>query len=182
MNKSSTQDLIRLLQNAYSGEKAAAYAYRGHAESVSIAIERDEIRKIEQEEWEHRDCLLKMLTSLGAKPRFSRELVMTTVGVVIYFLCRLGGVLNVFNFGWFMSMYGAGKLERSNIGEYEVAALMARSCGQTQFIDDLIHMAEVEWDHEMYFRSKTVTSKWTRIIPLWSLPPPRNSTRQKILS
>jgi hypothetical protein len=104
---------------------------------------------------------------------------MTAVGVLIYCLCRIGGWLNIFNFGWYMSMYGAGKLERSNIGEYEVAASIARACGQMQFVEELIQMAEVEWDHEMYFRTKALTSKWTRIIPVWSLPPPRNSTRRK---
>ncbi len=180
MNISSKQDLIWLLQNAYSGEKAAAYAYRGHAESVSNPTERAEIYKIEQDEWEHRDRLRKMLASLDAKPRLLREVSMTSVGVVIYCLCRLGGFLNFLNFGWFMSMYEAGKLERSNIGEYEVAALMARACGQSQFVEELIHMAEVEWDHEMYFRSKAETSKWARFIPVWSLPPPRNFTRQNI--
>lgn len=180
MNQSSKQDLIWLLQNAYSGEKAAAYAYRGHAQSVSNSTEREEIKKIENDEWEHRDGLRRMLTSLDAKPRLSREIAMTAVGVLIYCICRLGGWLNVFNFGWYMSMYGAGKLERSNIGEYEVAALMARACGQNQFVEELIHMAEVEWDHEMYFRTKALTSQWTRIIPIWSLPPARNTTRQSL--
>ncbi len=180
MNKNSKQDLIRLLQNAYSGEKAAAYAYRGHAKSVSIAIEREEISKIEHDEWEHRECLRTMLTSLEAKPRFMREVSMTAVGTLIYCLCRLGGLLNFLNFGWYMSMYGAGKLERSNIGEYEVAALIARACGQAQFVEELIHMAEVEWDHEMYFRSKALTSRWAKVIPVWSLPPPRDFTRQNL--
>lgn len=182
MNQSTRQDLIRLLQNAYSGEKAAAFAYRGHARSVSSSMERDEITKIENDEWEHREGLLRMLSSLDAKPRVSREIAMTAVGILIYCLCRLGGFFNFLNFGWYMSMYGAGKLERSNIGEYEVAALMARACGQNQFVEDLIHMAEVEWDHEMYFRSKALTSKWSKMIPVWSLPPPRNFTRQNVKS
>jgi hypothetical protein len=180
MNQSSKHDLIRLLQNAYSGEKAAAYAYRGHAQSVTSSAERDEITKIENDEWEHRESLRQMLSSLDAQPRFSREIAMTAVGVLIYCLCRLGGFFNFLNFGWYMSMCGAGKLERSNIGEYEVAALMARACGQNQFVEDLIHMAEVEWDHEMYFRSKALTSQWSKRIPVWSPPPSRGFTRQNI--
>lgn len=182
MDPSARKQLICLLQNAYSGEKAAAYAYRGHWQSVGDLKEREEIKKIEQDEWEHRACLLKMLQQMGAKPRLSREIGMTLIGVVILCLCRLGGWLNFFNFGWFMSMHGAGKLERGNIGEYEVGALAAVSCGQLQFVEELIHMAEVEWDHELYFRQKAMTSKWAKYIPAWEPPPPRNATRVKLQS
>ena len=42
------QNLIRILQNAYSGELAAAYAYRGHWQSLKkSAAERERIRQIE---------------------------------------------------------------------------------------------------------------------------------------
>lgn len=178
---SSKHDLIRLLQNAHAGEKAAAFAYRGHALSVSDAGERADILRIENEEWEHRACLAQMLSALGARPRLSREILMTVIGSVIYILCRLGGWFNLFGFGWYMSMFGAGKLEQSNILEYEVGALAARACGEERFVEDLIHMAEVEWDHEIYFRSKSLTSKWSRHIQIWTPPPPRDSTRTKLL-
>ncbi len=172
--------LIRQLQNAYSGEKAAAYAYRGHALSTPNLEERNEILKIEQEEWEHRESIGSMLRTLGAQPRFSREVLMTAVGVVIYCLCRLGGFLNIFNFGWYMSMYGAGKLEQANINEYEVAALSAIASGEDRFVEALVHMAEVEWDHELYFRSKSATSKWAKWIKIWNPPPPRDATRRSL--
>ena len=45
----SREKLIALLQLAYSGELAAAYAYRGHWHSVSAPDERAAIRKIEAE-------------------------------------------------------------------------------------------------------------------------------------
>ncbi len=48
------KNLIRILQNAYSGEIAAAYAYRGHWKSLKDSPERTEIKKIEAEEWDHR--------------------------------------------------------------------------------------------------------------------------------
>lgn len=176
----SKNDLIRLLQNAYSGEKAAAYAYRGHALSVTDSTEQEEIRQIEQEEWDHRSCIGQMLASLNAKPRLRREIIMTLIGLTIYSLCRLGGWLNLGNFGWFMSMYGAGKLEQGNIIEYEVGARAAIACGEPRFVKDLIHMAEVEWDHEAYFRSKALTSKWSKILKMWTPPPPRNTTRLAI--
>jgi len=45
------QNLIRILQNAYSGELAAAYAYRGHWRSLKkSAAEREKIKQIEAEE------------------------------------------------------------------------------------------------------------------------------------
>lgn len=111
-----------MLQNAYSGEKAAAYAYRGHALSVTDLAEQQEIRKIEQDELNHRKCIGEMLISLNAQPRIAREILMTIVGLTIYALCRIGGWLNIGQIGWFVSMYGAGMLEKGNIIEYEIGA------------------------------------------------------------
>src|SRR5262245_26857393 len=60
--------LVRLLQGAYSGELAACYAYQGHARSVSDPREKQRIAEIEHEEWVHRECVGKMLASLGEAP------------------------------------------------------------------------------------------------------------------
>jgi hypothetical protein len=54
--------------------------------------------------------------------------------------------------GWFAPMYGAGRLESRNIVEYETAARHALACGREDLIDCLLTMAEVEWEHEHYFR------------------------------
>lgn len=170
----SKAKLIRLLQDAHAGERAAAFAYRGHSQSVK-GQEALEIAKIEKEEWAHREELANMLQQLGAGPRPGRELLMILVGLTILVLCRLGGWLNVFNFGWYFSMYGAGKLERGNIVEYEIAARYAAEAGYPQFIECLLAMAEVEWDHELYFRSKCLESKWIKYLPPWSPPPPRET-------
>ena len=62
---SSRRDLIDLLQRAHSGELAAAHAYIGHAASVRDPVEREEIAKIESDEWEHRECVAEMLRDLG---------------------------------------------------------------------------------------------------------------------
>jgi demethoxyubiquinone hydroxylase (CLK1/Coq7/Cat5 family) len=59
---------INLLQRAYSGELAAAYAYRGHWKSLSRPDERRGIQKIEHEEWVHRERVGKMLAALEAAP------------------------------------------------------------------------------------------------------------------
>ncbi len=66
--------LIGILQLAYSGELAAAYAYRGHWKSLSDPEERHRIEEIENEEWHHRRLVGEMLSSLNAEPDRSREL------------------------------------------------------------------------------------------------------------
>src|SRR5262245_33807657 len=66
--------LIALLQLAFSGELAAAHAYRGHARSVADAGERRAIEEIEREELHHRELVGRMLAELGAGPSRTREL------------------------------------------------------------------------------------------------------------
>lgn len=46
--------LVDLLQKAYSAEKAAAFAYQGHAGSVKDPVEKAAIKQIEIDEWNHR--------------------------------------------------------------------------------------------------------------------------------
>lgn len=163
-------ELIYLLQNAYSGELAAYYAYEGHQKSVKDEAERQELIKIRDEEWAHRLCVGKMLEKLNAKPRPARERLMSFIGLTIGLLCRVGG--------WLIPMYGAGKLESGNIVEYEVAAKLAKKLGKTDLIPDLLHMAEVEWDHELYFRKKTQSHPLHVLLPKWKVPPPREMIRK----
>ena len=70
----SREKLIALLQLAYSGELAAAHAYRGHWHSVHQTVERQSIRKIEEDEWRHRKLVGEMLAGLGAGPSKRREI------------------------------------------------------------------------------------------------------------
>src|SRR5687768_3545530 len=118
-----TAKLISILQLAYSGERAAGYAYRGHWRSVTDPGERARIKTIEEEEWHHRKLVGEMLDNLGAVPNHRREIRATVVGRVLGFLCHFSG--------WLAPMYGAGKLESRNILEYETAARYARDCGRT---------------------------------------------------
>lgn len=161
--------LTRLLQNAHAGELAAFYAYEGHARSVFDPTEVSEIRKIQTEEWEHRECVARMLRTLGAGPDRTREFVFFCVGKTIGALCLIGG--------WFVPMYGAGRLESKNIAEYEVAARVAFEAGHLELVEDLVRMAEVEWDHEFYFRGKAQTHWLWRLVPKWTVPPPRAQIR-----
>lgn len=162
-------ELIRVLRSACSGELAAIHAYHGHAASVSSAEERERILIIQEEERHHRDLVLGLLASLGAQRSRKRDALFWCIGKTISFLCRIGG--------WFVPMYGAGRLERSNIVEYEDAARHAQAIGRTDMIDCLLTMAEVEWEHERFFRERVAGHWLLRVFPLWPPPPPKESIR-----
>ena len=80
--------LIKQLQRAHAGERAAWHAYHGHARAVWKKSERDEIEAIKDSEWEHRECVGAMLESLGGGPQGWREAALLTIGIVIHVLCR----------------------------------------------------------------------------------------------
>lgn len=161
--------LIVILQLAYSGELAAGYAYRGHWHSLSDPEDRARVKQIEEEEWHHRKLVGEMLSGLDAGPNKRRELRATLVGRTLGLLCHVTG--------WFAPMYGAGRLESRNIVEYETAARYARECGRTDLIDCLLTMAEVEWEHEHYFRSCVLRHRWSKRFTIWPEPPPKESIR-----
>jgi len=140
----SRQKLIRILQNAYSGEIAAAYAYRGHWKSLNDSAEKERIKQIEAEEWDHRRRVGEWLEKLGATPRSSREKVFWTIGRTLGLTCHLSG--------WFMPMYFAGRLESQNSVEYEDAAVFAKELEMHECVEDLLDMARVEVEHEVFFR------------------------------
>ena len=163
--------LVAQLQLAYSGELAAAYAYRGHWHSLRDGRERDEVRKIEEDEWHHRRLVGGILSGLGARPRRVREARAWLIGRTLGLLCHVSG--------WFLPMYGAGRLERRNIVEYEEAADYATASGRGDLIECLLGMAEVEWDHELYFRSKVEGHAWSRWLRVWERPPARETIRSR---
>ena len=170
MNRAAARDfLVRVLRHAHAGELAAGHAYRGHAASVSDPAEKARIRQIEEEEWVHRRQVGEMLASLGEGPEPAQERKLLIIGKTIALLCRIGG--------WYVPMYGAGRLESHNVKEYEDAADFAVDSGHPEFVECLLEMAEVEWDHEAYFRGK-VESHWLRrLIPVWPAIPPKSAIR-----
>jgi len=169
MRERNEEQLISLLQLAYSGELAAAYAYRGHWRSVRDTLEKARIQKIENEEWHHRHLVGELLCKLNDRPSTLREVRARIVGRLLGLLCHFSG--------WLAPMYGAGKLESRNVREYETAARYARDSGHTMFIDCLLTMAEVEWEHELYFRSRVVSHRWGQKLRLWPQPPPKENIR-----
>jgi rubrerythrin len=162
-------ELIHVLRSACSGELAAGYAYRGHWKSISPGIIRERIRKIEEEEWHHRRIVLSLLFSLGSGPSKTRETVFWLIGKAIGMFCRVGG--------WFIPMYGAGRLESANIAEYERAAALAHEAGYAEMIECLLTMAEVEWEHERFFRQQIAEHWMLRIFSAWPSPPPKHTIR-----
>ena len=162
--------LVRQLQGACSGELAAGFAYRGHADSLPEGPDRDRIREIEAEEWHHRQLVLDLLRQLDEGPNRVREIVFWCIGKAIGLLCHVGG--------WFIPMYGAGKLERGNIIEYQEAAIYAAECGQIGMIDCILTMAEVEWEHERFFRERLIGHRLPTILRLWDPPPPKATIRE----
>ena len=162
------RELTLLLQLAYSGERGAALAYLGHARTLRGA-ERAEVARIAREEAHHRRCLRRMLHGLGGAPSPRRERKLTRIGHAIAAFCRVGG--------WFFPMYGAGRLEAQNVREYELAARLAHQAGRADLVEPLLVMAEVEWDHERYFRAKAAAHPLWRVVPHWRAPPPREAVR-----
>ena len=161
--------LVAILQLAHSGELAAAHAYDGHGRSLRDPNEKREVRSIRREELDHRACVRRMLDELGCPPEQRRERRMALIGRTISFLCMLGG--------WFVPMYGAGRLESRNVREYEDAARLALEAGLRHFVDDLLHMAEVEWEHELYFRVKCQSHWLGQWFPKWIIPEPKRTIR-----
>jgi len=149
------QALISILQNAFSGELAAAYAYRGHWRSLRDAGEREKVKSIENDEWVHRENVKGMLSEMGSAPRRMREVRAWIVGRILGVGCHM--------IGWFLPMYFAGRLESRNIEEYEVAAEHARTLGLSEYLAELRVMADVERDHEAFFRGKVANH---RLLPV----------------
>ena len=170
MNERAWEELVEILRLAYSGELAAAYAYRGHSRSVSQPETRARIKKIEEDEWHHRVLVGRILTALGRTPSPAREARACLVGQALGLLCHVTG--------WLLPMYAAGKLESRNIREYELAARHAAASDQPEFVDCLLTMAETEWDHEQYFRGCVLGHRLSPRIRLWPAPPPREEIRK----
>ena len=102
--------LVDLLKKAYSAEKAAAFAYQGHAASVKDAAEKKEINQIEIDEWLHRKEVLSIMNDFNIPVSKYYELKFHIIGKIISASCYV--------IGWFMPFYFAGRLESGNVCEY----------------------------------------------------------------
>ncbi|MHB1262785.1 MAG: demethoxyubiquinone hydroxylase family protein [Thermoplasmatota archaeon] len=162
---------VRRLRMAYAGELAAARAYAGHWRSIRNHKEAAaRIRQIMQEELEHRAHVGRMLLRLGERPSRLRDALMWCVGTAIAGSCFVGGR--------YIPMVGAGRIERHNIWEYEEAARLAVRAGQGAFVEDLLAMAEVEWDHERFFHEQARGHRLYGRVGAWPDPPARAEIRE----
>lgn len=146
--------LTRLLQKAYSAEKAAAYAYIGHAASVKNPVEKIAIKQIEEDEWNHRREVLAIMKHYNIPVSSWYERRFTIIGRVISASCHV--------IGWFMPFFFAGKLESGNVCEYFRMKQYFNSIGIIKWDVLLYEMGMKEKEHEVYFLNKI---KESRVLP-----------------
>lgn len=154
-NPDVKSSLIRILQNAYSGELGAARVYDMHARALRDPHEAVKIKQIAGEEWAHRKKAGEWLSYLGAKPLLYKEAIFWAIGSIAGPLCYVTG--------HFMPMYFAGWLENGNVKEYEDAASFARELGMSDCEADMLDMACAEAKHEAFFHD-TVSKH--RLLPV----------------
>ena len=143
--------LTDLLQQAYSAEKAAAFAYQGHAGSVRDIDEKKSIKQIEIDEWNHRAEVLKMMNQYNVPVSQWYEVKNYCIGKVISTGCYL--------IGWFMPFYFAGSLESGNVCEYVRMKRLFNALAITEHDVVLYEMSLREKEHEVYFYEKIKDNK-----------------------
>ena len=154
--KLNNPDLINLLQKAYSAEKAASFAYQGHAGAVKNSEEKRAIRQIELDEWNHRREVLSLMRLYEVPVSKYYEFRFHVIGKIISGSCYI--------IGWFMPFYFAGRLESGNVCEYFRMKQMFNSMGVYEHDVLLYEMGIKEKEHEVYFLEKIKTNK---LLPLF---------------
>lgn len=144
--------LVESLRKAYSAEKAASFAYIGHAGSLSDPQEVAEVRQIEQDEWDHRREVLEIMRRYEIPVSKWYEVKYHVIGKLIGWSCYL--------IGRFMPFFFAGKLESGNVCEYFVMMRHFRSLGITEHDRVLYEMGVKEKEHEVYFLAKIRNARW----------------------
>lgn len=148
--------LIKLLQQAYSAEKAAAFAYQGHAGSVKDPDAKKAIRQIEMDEWNHRREVLEIMKHYGIPVSKWYEFRFHCIGKIISYSCYI--------IGWFMPYYFAGRLESGNVCEYFRMMQYFHELGITEHNETLYEMGVKEKEHEIYFLGR-IRNK--RLLPVF---------------
>lgn len=148
--------LVKLLQQAYSAEKAAAFAYIGHAKNVKKAEEKLAIKQIEDDEWEHRREVLALMAEYDIPISKFYEFKYHIIGKVISGLCYV--------IGRFMPFFFAGKLESGNVCEYFRMRQYFNSIGIYKHDLVLYEMGIKEKEHEVYFLEQVKDDK---LLPLF---------------
>ena len=145
-------ELKDLLQLAYSAERAASFAYQGHAGAVKEPEDKKRIKEIEDDEWIHRADVLKIMQEYEIPISTWYEVKYFIIGKIICYSCYV--------IGWFMPMYFAGRLESGNVNEYFIMKDYFNQLNITKHDAILAEMGMKEKEHEVYFLSKIKTHKW----------------------
>ena len=144
--------LIDALRKAYSAERAASYAYIGHAGSLRDLKAKAAIRQIEQDEWDHRRNVLSIMRQYRIPVSRYYEWKYAVIGRVIGLSCYL--------IGRFMPYFFAGKLESGNVCEYIVMMRHFHELGITEHDAMLYEMGIKEKEHEVYFQQVIEGEPW----------------------
>lgn len=144
-------ELVDLLKKAYSAEKAAAFAYQGHAAAVKNSQEKIAIRQIEVDEWNHRMEVLEIMKQYDISVSKFYEFKFHVIGKIISFSCHV--------IGWFMPFYFAGRLESGNVCEYFRIKQFFNSIGINKHDVVLYEMGIKEKEHEVYFLEQIKDNK-----------------------
>ena len=143
--------LIDLLQRAYSAEKAAAFAYQGHAGSVKDKTEKIAIKQIELDEWNHRKEVLEIMQKYNIPISKYYEFRSYIMGKILSCSCYI--------IGWFMPFFFAGRLESGNVCEYFRMMQYFHELGIIEHNQILYEMGIKEKEHEIYFLGKIKNKK-----------------------
>ncbi|MEP4078541.1 ferritin-like domain-containing protein [Haloferula sp.] len=146
--------LARALQTAYSAERAASYAYIGHAGSLKKPDEVEAVQRIEQDEWDHRREVLAIMKEYEVPVSRWLEWKFWWIGRVIGLSCYV--------IGRFMPYFFAGKLESGNVCEYFVMLKQFRTLGITKHDKVLYEMGVREKEHEIFFLEIVQDEPWLR--------------------
>jgi len=140
------------LQLAYSAERAAAFAYIGHARSLKKESECEHVQSIERDEWDHRRHVLAIMQEYGIPISRWLEVKYYVIGKLIATACHV--------IGRFMPYFFAGKLESGNVCEYFVMIRHFRSLGISKHDQLLWEMGIKEKEHEVYFLQMVRGARW----------------------
>ena len=149
--------LVKLLRLAHSAERAASYAYQGHAAITKSPEIKESIKQIEDDEWRHRAELLEIMNEHGVTVSKFYEIKYYIIGKIIGLSC--------FFIGFFLANYFAGRLESGNVIEYFNMRDMFNELGITKYDACMEEMAQKEKDHELFFL-ELVKDHW--LLPLFS--------------
>lgn len=144
--------LVDSLQKAYSAEKAASFAYIGHAGSLKDRTEAAAVKKIEQDEWDHRRNVLQIMQRYDIPVSRYYEVKYHIIGKVIGLSCYM--------IGRFMPYFFAGKLESGNVCEYFAMMKYFHSLGIADHDEVLYEMGIKEKEHEVHFLKVISDASW----------------------